>query len=342
MGHKILLVDDSRELLDAYDAFLQSSTPYEVRAAASASAALQLARTWRPDIVATDVIMPDMNGLELITQMRSELAPPLPVIVAVSGFPDFEREARRRGAQVFQAKPIDTDDLAAHRGWPRSAPGCSPAISTTPTPPSSSWARNACRCLPPRTPAGWAEGTSKASSDTLIVPDLAAMPNGSSQQPIQGRRLLAAVPVRSPDGIAIGAVVLADRRPVPFDVQDLALLEHVTSRLGEVFAGAEGARLLEGPGLLLEESWRYCLGCEVAHLGRGRSPILALASLPDQGEPAIPVPSPAEMERLEQRASRPRPWPPTASWTTPTPASARSSRSSPHSRRSPASPASPC
>jgi CheY-like chemotaxis protein len=59
----------------------------------------------------TDIMMPDMNGLELITHMRSELPPPLPIVVACSGFPDFEEEARRRGARIFQPKPIDPDEL---------------------------------------------------------------------------------------------------------------------------------------------------------------------------------------------------------------------------------------
>jgi CheY-like chemotaxis protein len=113
MGQKILLVDDSEELLSAYLAFLEGTTPHEVRTAASGHAARRILESWRPDIIVTDLIMPDMGGLELITHIGSQLARPLPMIIAVSGFPELEREARRRGAQIFQAKPIDTDDLVA-------------------------------------------------------------------------------------------------------------------------------------------------------------------------------------------------------------------------------------
>src|SRR5262249_58502079 len=94
MAHKILLVDDSQDLLDSYVTFLETVTPHEIRAATSGRAGLEIARTWRPDIVVTDIMMSDMNGLDLITHVRSELAPPLPLIVAMSGFPDVEREAR--------------------------------------------------------------------------------------------------------------------------------------------------------------------------------------------------------------------------------------------------------
>jgi CheY-like chemotaxis protein len=350
-------VDDSRELLDAYVAFLKAATPHEVRAATSARAALEIARTWRPDIVVTDVIMPDMNGLELITHIRSELPPPLPVIVAVSGFPDFEREARHRGAEVFQAKPIDTDDLVAlieslvaHREPPDQLSAHTQARRQA----ASELARAAVAGTLARRPhfadvarvgirllsryfgdadaaillmgegrlrvfaasgPGWPVGGQLegvlgyaldvvVSGSTLIVPDLAAMPSRDLRPPLQDRRLLAAVPVRSADGVAIGAVALADRGLAPFDVHDLGILEHIAGRLGEIFAGAEGPRLLLGPGVLREDSWRYCLGREIAHLGDGQSLVLALASLPEEGEPAIPAPSRAGVEHLEQAVDR--------------------------------------
>jgi CheY-like chemotaxis protein len=111
MANKILLVDDSRDLLDAYVEFLQALTAYDVRGVASGHAALEVARNWRPDVVVTDIMMPDMNGLDLITHMRSELPPPLPIIVAMSGFPDVEEEARHRGAEVFYPKPLDPEHL---------------------------------------------------------------------------------------------------------------------------------------------------------------------------------------------------------------------------------------
>jgi YesN/AraC family two-component response regulator len=108
---KVLLVDDSRDLLEAYLLFLEATTAHEIRTATSGRAAFEIVRAWRPDIVVTDVMMPDMNGLELISEIRSQIPPPLPILVALSGFPDFEQEARRRGARVFQSKPIDTNDL---------------------------------------------------------------------------------------------------------------------------------------------------------------------------------------------------------------------------------------
>jgi len=354
MSHKILLVDDSQELLDAYAAYLRGTTPHEIRTASSARAALEIVRTWRPDVVVTDVIMPDMNGLELITRMRSDLPPPLPRIAAISGFPDFEPEARRRGAQVFQPKPLDVDQLVslietlvtgrepagdlratirARRKAASELAGRAVSATRAHRPYFAELVRPAARLLSryfdgadvalllageeglqvfASSGERWAAGTRVEgilgyaldvveSGSTLIVPDLATLPDGSSPASTPDARLLAAVPVRLADGTTIGALAIADDRPIPFDVHDLGILEYIAARQGEVFGGAPGARMLHGAGVLLEDAWRHNLGRELAHLGPGRSLLVALASLPSEDDgPPIPIGSREEMERMEQ------------------------------------------
>jgi CheY-like chemotaxis protein len=348
MGHKILLVDDSQDLLDSYVAFLETATSYEVRAATSGRAGLDIARSWRPDVVVTDIMMPDMNGLDLITHMRSEMPPPLPLIVAMSGFPDVEREARYRGAQVFQTKPVDPDDLVTlieSLLTKRQPPAHIAAASEARRRQASELAKRAVAAILERRPyfakvaqlgtrllsryydnadaallligdgplkvfasSGWPVGMQPdgilgyaldvvASGSTLIVPDLAAMPNGSVRGPVPEWRLLAAVPVSSIDGPTIGALMVADRRPVPFDVHDLGILEHIAARLADVFSGtATGAGVLEGPAVLRADSWRHAFSCELSHLGHGRTMVVALASL--AVPTMIPVRSHDQLEQL--------------------------------------------
>jgi CheY-like chemotaxis protein len=352
MGNKILLVDDSQHLVDAYVQFLQAFTSHEVKGATSGRAALEIAQTWRPDIVVTDVMMPDMNGLELITHMRSEIPPPLPLIVAMSGFPDVEREARHRGAEVFQTKPIDTDELVAlieSLIANRQSPANVRAIADGRRQKATEAAQAAVMSTQARRPyfadiaqlgarllsryfdnadaailligdghlkvfasSGWPVGSQPegvlgyaldvvVSGSTLIVPDLAAMPSGSVRTTIPDWRLLAAVPIRSVDGIAIGVLMVADRRPAPFDVSDLKILEHIAARLGQVFAGT-GPGVFEGPGVLLAESWRHLFGCEVSELPRGQTLVVALASL--SVETMTPVSSREQLERLERATDK--------------------------------------
>jgi CheY-like chemotaxis protein len=356
MAFKILLVDDSRDLLDAYVAVLESSTPYEVRTASSGRAAQDIVLTWRPDVVVTDVMMPDMNGLELISEMRSKLPPPLPIVVVWSGFPEFEAEARSRGAQVFQPKPIYPDDLvvliesllgqreppeqlradteARRRAASRLAQAqVSETLARRPhfrdvaelnTRLISRYFGGADLALLvmdggqmrvfAASHSRWGAGTRLEgvlsyavdvveSGSTLIVPDVAAMPAIASRAPAPDAHLLVAVPLRS-DGVMMGALALADRRPVPFDVHDLAILEYIGDRHAAVFAGKEASSVPREPGVLTGEMWRYCLRCEIERLRSGRALVIALAPLPARSSPTIPVSSPEEMLLVTRAVER--------------------------------------
>jgi CheY-like chemotaxis protein len=347
MAYKILLVDDSRDLLDAYVAVLESTTPYEVRTASSGRAALHIVLTWRPDVVVTDVMMPDINGLELISEMRSKLPPPLPIVVAWSGFPEFEAEARSRGAQVFQPKPIYPDNLVVlieSLLGQREPPEHLRADTEARRQAASRLAQAQVAETLARRPhfrdvaalntrlisryfggadiallvmdggrmrvfaashSGWGAGTRLEgllsyavdvveSGSTLIVPDLTAMPAFVSRAPAPDAHLLVAVPLRS-EGVMMGALALADRRAVPFDVHDLAILENVGDRHADVFAGKEPPPLPREPGVLQGEMWQYLLRCEIERLRSGRALVIALAPLPARSSPTIPVSSPEEM-----------------------------------------------
>lgn len=109
-GRKILIVDDADELRKLYELALKNEG-YEVKTAALAEGALEILHTWRPDLVLTDLFMPGMGGFELITRLRSDLAPPVPPIIVISGFPDAAAEALKRGALRFETKPVSLGEL---------------------------------------------------------------------------------------------------------------------------------------------------------------------------------------------------------------------------------------
>jgi two-component system, chemotaxis family, chemotaxis protein CheY len=73
-------------------------------------------RGWQPDLVITDIIMPDQEGIQTITDMRA--AKPDAKIIAISGGgrignTDFLQIARQLGAMDVVAKPFDPDFLLA-------------------------------------------------------------------------------------------------------------------------------------------------------------------------------------------------------------------------------------
>jgi DNA-binding NtrC family response regulator len=73
-------------------------------------------RGWQPDLVITDIIMPDQEGIQTITEIRA--AKPDAKIIAISGGgrignTDFLQIARQLGAMDVVAKPFDPDFLLA-------------------------------------------------------------------------------------------------------------------------------------------------------------------------------------------------------------------------------------
>jgi CheY-like chemotaxis protein len=111
-ARRILVVDDSEEVRDYFQVALRLAG-YVVETAEDGADALAKVIRDRPDLILLDVVMPRMDGLELLVKLRSDLAPPVPPAILVSGFDMTEEEALRRGAVRFLQKPLDAQDLVA-------------------------------------------------------------------------------------------------------------------------------------------------------------------------------------------------------------------------------------
>jgi two-component system KDP operon response regulator KdpE len=104
---KILLVDDERAILKVIGIKLTISG-YDVVSAYEGQEALNLLASACPDIMLLDVIMPGIDGFEVLQKLRE--FSDLPVIV-VSARPENAEEAFRLGANDFLAKPLDVNEL---------------------------------------------------------------------------------------------------------------------------------------------------------------------------------------------------------------------------------------
>jgi CheY-like chemotaxis protein len=107
----VLVVDDDADLLSAYANLLEAQG-YRVLLASSGAQALALARRERPEVLVSDIVMPVMDGFELIERMQAELGVTAPPAIVCSSFDITEDEALRRGARLFLSKPTDLETLA--------------------------------------------------------------------------------------------------------------------------------------------------------------------------------------------------------------------------------------
>ncbi len=108
---RILVVDDESQITRVLRTALTGSG-YEVRTAEDGHAGLRAAREWQPDLVITDVSMPNMTGIELCGQLRAESQVPI-LVLSVKGEERTKVEALDAGADDYITKPIGMDELLA-------------------------------------------------------------------------------------------------------------------------------------------------------------------------------------------------------------------------------------
>src|SRR6186713_2715727 len=107
---RVLAIDDEPSMTEWLKILLEHAG-YEVRTALIGTRGEELFRTWRPDAVVTDMMLPDIDGIELVRKFK-QLEPEAEVIV-ITGQGNIPRsvEAVKAGAFDFLEKPIDAERL---------------------------------------------------------------------------------------------------------------------------------------------------------------------------------------------------------------------------------------
>ena len=108
---KILLVDDERSILDVVTAYL---TPegYQVFTAVDGPSALKAARSFKPDLIVLDVMLPGMDGVEVLSQLRRES--PVYVILLTAKAEETDKIVGLSvGADDYLTKPFSPRELVA-------------------------------------------------------------------------------------------------------------------------------------------------------------------------------------------------------------------------------------
>ena len=109
---KVLAIDDEPSMTEWLKMVLEQAG-YEVRTALIGARGEELFKTWRPDAVLTDMMLPDIDGIELVRRFK-DINPQAEVIV-VSGQGNIPRavEAIKAGAFYFLEKPVDAEGILA-------------------------------------------------------------------------------------------------------------------------------------------------------------------------------------------------------------------------------------
>lgn len=118
---KILVVDDEHQITRVLKRSLQAHR-YDVRTASDGESGLELFHDFHPDLVITDLQMPEMDGIELCREIRKISEIPI-IVLSVKGEEKTKVSALDAGADDYMTKPFGMDELLARvRATLRRAP----------------------------------------------------------------------------------------------------------------------------------------------------------------------------------------------------------------------------
>ena len=121
MAPRILVIDDEPQITRVLRTAL-SAQRYDVRTANDPEEALRLFSEWAPDLVLTDLVMPEITGVDICRAVRRTGSTPI-IVLSVRGQEHFKVEALDAGADDYVTKPFSTQELLARvRAQLRRAP----------------------------------------------------------------------------------------------------------------------------------------------------------------------------------------------------------------------------
>jgi two-component system KDP operon response regulator KdpE len=108
---KILVIDDEFQITRVLKRSLQANR-FDVRTAADGESGIELFADFRPDLVITDLSMPEMSGIEVCREIRRVSDVPI-IILSVRGQEFVKVEALDAGADDYVTKPFGMNELLA-------------------------------------------------------------------------------------------------------------------------------------------------------------------------------------------------------------------------------------
>ena len=107
---KILMIDDDLMLLDMLQEYVEESG-HLVLTTSKPEQAMKLFRDTKPDLVIIDVVMPGIDGLELLRQFKEIDSAVKSMILSGLDSDELREKAKELGANQYFVKPIQIDDF---------------------------------------------------------------------------------------------------------------------------------------------------------------------------------------------------------------------------------------
>ena len=110
-GNSVLIVDDENMNMFALTHILRQE--YTVYAAKNGQSAIRIAKKQQPDVILLDILMPEMDGYEVLSLLKSDEETRKIPVIFVTGLinPEDEKKGLEMGAADYISKPFEAEDV---------------------------------------------------------------------------------------------------------------------------------------------------------------------------------------------------------------------------------------
>ncbi|NIO11966.1 MAG: response regulator [Deltaproteobacteria bacterium] len=111
---KILIIDDEVGFTNLVRLNLEDTGNYEVREENEGARGLQVAKSFRPDLIFLDIVMPDMQGTDVARLIKEDAAlknVPIVFLTAIVSAEETDSHGGMIGGNPFLAKPVSSEKL---------------------------------------------------------------------------------------------------------------------------------------------------------------------------------------------------------------------------------------
>jgi len=113
---KILVIEDDLALRELITLVLGRLLPCEIITAENGREALKLFHQHHPRVMVVDILLPQMNGLDMLRQLqqKGDLRQTNVIVISALGYREIVQQAMAAGAHHFIVKPFDVEVLVEH------------------------------------------------------------------------------------------------------------------------------------------------------------------------------------------------------------------------------------
>ncbi|MBU9997132.1 response regulator [Klebsiella michiganensis] len=111
LSRRVLIIEDDADAAGVLEAYLRRKN-YDVAVTVDGLAGLDMAQRWKPDLILLDVMLPGLNGTEVLASLRRKSDVPVIMVTAMGDMPD-RIGALRYGADDYVVKPYHPGEVVA-------------------------------------------------------------------------------------------------------------------------------------------------------------------------------------------------------------------------------------